>query len=767
MEVLRPLSGRAPRVVPSLCFRVACTVLLGLAAAETSAQTRLSGRALDPDDRAVATARVTVIAPTGAVRTATTNERGEFAFEALPPGRYEVLASAPGLSAPLQTVDVGTAVISLDVRLRVAAVSEMLVVSASMTETPRSRAPGSVQVLDREELETLQVRTLGDALRLVPGFSVVQNGGPGTVTSVFPRGGESDYTLVLVDGVRANAFGGGMDLSQVPVEDVERIEVVSGPQSALFGSDAIGGVVQVVTRRDGPTMTRARIEGGSRDTRRVSGSTVGDTAGWLWQAGGELFQDDGFTGRAPGTGETVSNDDAQEGQGSAALGWRGAAGTELRGLVRYVETDRGAPGAYGSDPADRYAGIDRISRGRTWRRNAGLSLLQPWPGLEDRIRQRVDVDWANYALGFTSAFGRSDSSSRRLHARAQTDAALGAGFGVSGGVEWLGEEGTSNFITAAGSQVPIERGVLGTFGEVRWSPSARLSLTGGVRGERIRRDAIVGDPSASSPRPALPGQTVVSLNPKVAAAWTIGDDGSARTFGWTRLHAAAGTGIRPPDVFETFFTDNGALEPERSRSVEAGVTQAIAQGALQVSATGFHNRYDNLIVAVGRLTAASRYRTDNIANARSQGVELSAAWRPVAAISLRAAYTFLDTEILGVDGFSDQAPAPYRVGESLLRRPRHDASFDAAWTGQRAGVFAQWRGRGSRLDAEPAFGPSGGLYENEDYRVLAAGGSVRLLRGVEAFARVTNLFDTEYEEAFGFPSPGRLGFVGIRVAAGR
>ena len=113
-------------------------------------------------------------------------------------------------------------------------------------------------MLTREDLDARQITTLGDALRLVPGFAVARNGGPGTVTSVFPRGGESDYTLVLVDGVRTNAFGGGLDLSQVPIADAERIEVVRGPQSALYGSDAIGGVVQVrdAARRPGQRSTR-------------------------------------------------------------------------------------------------------------------------------------------------------------------------------------------------------------------------------------------------------------------------------------------------------------------------------------------------------------------------------------------------------------------------------------------------------------------------------------------------------------------------------
>ena len=126
-------------------------------------------------------------------------------------------------------------------------------------------------------------------------MTVQQSGGPGTLTSVFTRGGESDFTLVLVDGVRANSFGGGIDLSQVPLENVERVEVVRGPQSALYGSDAIGGVIQVITRSGGRPSAQAQLEGGGRDMRHASGATTGEVNGIRWQLGANYFEDAGFT----------------------------------------------------------------------------------------------------------------------------------------------------------------------------------------------------------------------------------------------------------------------------------------------------------------------------------------------------------------------------------------------------------------------------------------------------------------------------------------
>jgi outer membrane receptor protein involved in Fe transport len=235
---------------------------------------------------------------------------------------------------------------------------------------------------------------------------------------------------------------------------------------------------------------------------------------------------------------------------------------------------------------------------------------------------------------------------------------------------------------------------------------------------------------------------------------------------WTRLRAAAGTGIRPPDVFEIAFTDNPSLAPERSKSLEVGVTQALAAGAIQIDATTFFNQYDDLIVSVGSLSDVSRYQTDNVSNARARGVELGAAWQYANGIRARVAYTWLDTEIRAVDN-SAQAPSPYSVGDPLLRRPRHSGSVMLGWTHQRGSVFTTVDSRGESLDAEPSFGPSGGLYWNAGRTVTDLVGTLRLVRSVEVFARVLNLLDREYEEVLGFPSPGRTAFVGVRVAARR
>lgn len=758
-----PVRTRAPRTRFLLrTVSVSVSVLLLAGALSAQSLSRLGGRVLDPQGRPVANATVVAVGPTSVPVVDESDSSGHFEFPTLPDGRYELTASAPGLVGETRGVMLSASTplaSTVDITLRVNAVTETLVISAAQIDQPLSRTADSVTIITGDDLDARQVTSLGVALSTVPGFTVARSGGPGTLTSIFPRGGDSDFTLVLVDGIRANAFGGGIDLSQVSVADIDRIEIVRGPQSALYGADAIGGVVQVITRQGGRPTASALLETGSRDTRRMQASTTGSFGRFRWQGGGDYFEDAGFTGVAPANGERVSNDDARARQGWVGAGWGGVSGTDVQSTFRYVDTERGAPGAYGSDPAGQFFGVDRVARGVTERRGGGIRIVHPWTGPASRVRQRLDVDFARYDLSFLSAFGLSESDTRRMHARVQTDAALGEGVGVSGGVEWLAESARNSFIQAAGSIVPVERRVIGTFGEVRWNTLERVGVQAGLRAEHITRDAFVVN--------GFSDHAVLSVNPKLAVSWLVSRSlPAAGARAWTRVRAAAGTGIRPPDVFEIAFTDNPELKPERSRSFEIGLTQTVASGAVQFEAATFVNEYDDLIVSVGSLRDVSRYRTDNVSNALSRGLELSAAWQGPHGLNARAAYTLLDTEIRAID-HTAQAPSPYKVGEALLRRPRHSGSLAVRWSAGRTSLFTNVDARGATLDAEPAFGPSGGLFINPGRTVIDAGGAVRAMRGVEVYARVMNVLNRDFEEVLGFPSPGRTAFVGVRFAARR
>lgn len=741
---------------------VLCSLLvLGLAAPVDPGHPA-RGRVIDPDGRPVPGALVLLDGPLG-VRSVRTDGAGGFSIPPAPAASYRVLVDVPGLAADPITIrmpaDAGR---SFDVTLRMAPVSEAVVVSAAQVPRPLSEAPATSTVVSGEEAAQRQLETVSDALRTIPGFTVARSGGRGALTSVFPRGGESDYTLVLVDGMRVNAFGGGFDFSLLPFGDVEQVEVVRGPQSAVFGSDAIGGIVQVTTRHGGPASGSASIEGGGQGTWHAKAGGTASAGAWTFGGGVERLSSDGFTGPRPATGEVVSNDDWRSTSAAASAGWKKGAATAVRGDLRWLDANRGNPGPFGSDPIGAFSGVNTVARGLDTDRQAGLSVRLPWGRLlEGRVEQRLQATIASLDNRYHDTFGDSRFTTRRVTARAQTDIAASPSTGVSFGVETMGERARSTYITGeSGQQVPITRQVSGVFGEVRQDLGPRASVTAGVRLDSIRRDALDADPSPYTLRPAFPADAVTSVNPRLAATVALWRDrrGGVRT----RAHGSVGTGIRPPDAFEIAFTDNPSLAPERSRSVEAGVTQTVGE-RLEADVTFFDNHYDDLIVAVGSLSDVSRYRSDNISNARARGVELSASWRGGRGLSLRGAYTWLDTSVLALDD-ATSAPPPFAVGDPLLRRPRHQASLSLAWASGRLSAFAEARARGSVLDIEPNYGAFGGLFPAPGFVVVDAGGRWPLASHADVFARVTNLLDRPYEEIYGYPALGRTGMVGATVA---
>jgi len=725
----------------------------------------VTGRVIDPDGRPVPGAVVLLVSDAHPMRSAVTGANGEFTVEAPDSGAFDLRVSAPGFRGELRgqapfgpgsaggqrPVQVG------EIRLTLSAVSESIVVSAAQVEIPLSQASSSVTVISGEELRAQQVRSLSDALRYVPGLTVAAAGGPGAVTGVFPRGGESNFTLVFVDDVPVTAFGGEYDFAHLTTENVERIEIVRGPQSALFGSNAIGAVVRVVTRRGGAPAASATLEAGGYGTNRIAGATSGGSGSFEWGASGERLVTDGYNGRRTASGLIVENDDYTRASGAVTAGWRGQR-TALRAQVTHAVDERGTPGPFGTNPIGAYTGIDAISRGENVQTAASMTAsFTPSP----RVRSVVQAVYHRLDSDFLSPYGPSESHSRRVSVRAQVDFPLTRVLELSSGLEVQGEQAGSTFITdgTSPSAVPVRRTLAALFAEGRWSSASRLFVTAGARLDRISRDALG----------LLPQDDLVSLNPKGAIAWIARTTPAGDV---TKLRASAATGIRPPGAFDIAFSDNPSLKPERSLSAEAAVEQAFAGGLAQVEAVAFFNRYDDLIVAVGSFSESSRYTTDNISNARARGLELSLTTatrltgRTPVDLRARIAYTWLDSEVLAVDR-DDEAPPPFAVGDPLLRRPRHQFSTQLTGSSGPLTVFLTGGARSRVLDVEPSFGTFGGLHYASGFKVWNLGAAWQVGHLGEVFGRVENVFGRQYEEALGFPALGRRGMVGLRVAAGR
>jgi outer membrane cobalamin receptor len=742
---------------------LALSVLLTLTAARVFAASAITGRVVDEAGRPVPGARV-FASGTAATAIAETDSDGRFTLQPPGEGRVTVRVAVEGFRAEAVTVDSTAAPRDLGtLTLKVSAVSDSIVVSANQVEVPLSEVTSSVTLLDGRDIAAKQLHSVADALRSVPGLAVVATGGYGATTGVFPRGGESNYSLVVIDGVPANAFGGDYDFGHLPTANIDRIEIVRGPQSALFGANAIGSVVRIVSRRGGPPSGEFQVEGGGYGTTRVAGSTAGSEGAFEWGGSFDQLLSDGMDGETTAAGQIVGNDDYTRRSGAASLGWRSGA-SWLRGDVRYATDDRGFPGPFGSNPAGIYEGIDLVSRGENTRTLAGVAWSST---LSPRVRLQAQGTYNRIESGFVSPFGSSDSFSRRWSGRVQSDFTLRPGLDVSAGAELQRERTGSTYITGARAQeIPIIRDIEGYFVEGRWSAQERLFVTAGLRVEDIRRDAIEASTLSSVRRPPLPADTIVSPNPRVAAAWLVRSSGAD----YTRVRGAIGTGIRPPDGFELAFTDNADLKPERSVSAEAGIDHAFAGGHLLVEGTFFANTYDDLIVAVGAFTGSSRFETDNISNAESRGLELAITGRRRVHsnidLSARAGYTFLHSEILAVDRDSD-APPPFTVGQDLLRRPAHQFFADLMLSSSRFSAFLNGGGRSKALDVEPSFGTFGGLFAAAGYQVWSAGASWRIANAIGVYGRIENVFDRGYEEAFGFPALGRRATAGVRIAAGR
>ena len=750
MPVRSSLCGR------SLIFLVA---LLGSSAALHAAE--ITGAVVDPAGRATPGAQLLLTQVNTIVATTVSDTRGEFRFDGIAPGDYRVRVALDGFQAGPVVVrlDGETATGRVDFTLRVSAISESVLVTASAVERPLSQVPDSVTVISSRDLEVRQAATVAEVLRSVPSLGVTATGGRGSQTSLYSRGAEANFTLVLIDGVRVNDFGGGFDFAHLPVADIERIEVVRGPQSAQWGADAIGGVVQIVTRSGGPPRASGFVEGGSEATSRVGFAASGGHDAWMWGAGYDQQDTDGFTGTAPGSGETVSNDDYTRRDLSVNGGWRGDR-TDVRGTFRYGTNERGFPGPYGSDPGGTYGGIDTISRGTNDTRIVSADVRHTWaPTVRQQFfASRVDLD-----SEFVSPFGDSFSDTTRSSFRTQVDAAFASRLDVSAGLDIAREQADNTFVTADTFEpIPITRLIAGYFAGARYDANEQLLLSAGLRFEQIRRNALAGFPSPFGSRPDFEDQTDSSVNPKVSAAYFLQPTGE-RFERWTRLRASAGTGFRPPDVFEIAFTDNPGLKPERSRSVDFGVEQALAGSSLVVEANAFFNRYTDLIVAVGpALLDSSRFRTDNIANSQARGLELGAVAR-TGPVEVRGSYTWMRTKILALDD-SDEAPQGFEVGDPLLRRPRHQGSVDMRLFLERFSAYASIGARGKTLDIDPSFGTFGGFYDNPGWGVVHIGASAPVWGTLELYGRVDNLFDRVYEEAFGFPTLRRAVIGGFRVA---
>ena len=620
---------------------------------------------------------------------------------------------------------------------------EGLVVTATPTPRPVASVSSAVTVLDGAALRARGLTRVQDALRAVPGLAVVQGGSYGAVTSVFMRGAESDDVLVLVDGVRMNQPGGAFDLSGLTLDDVERIEVVRGPASALYGSDAVAGVIQVVTRT-GRNGTRGSItaRAGTYGWREWSASATG---------GGERAGYGLSLARVRTDGILPFNNRHENTVLTGSVRFAPDDRTWSRLSVRLGDRSYHFPTDGGGTPVDRNAFTfgDESEVGATLGRALGR-VLGAGVTLEGRLSvAEIDAGTDDAADGPADTLGTFLFNS--------LDHVRRSGADVRASLR-LDED-----VLTAGVELESERQRSFTESASSFGPSSDRSAF-----SRANR-AVYGHLSGDHGPVALDLGARLEDNERFGrlATWQVGAVLRLDRAGATRVRATLGTAIKEPTFFENYATGfargNPDLDPERSTSWEVGVDRRVGAGA-RVSATYFHQELRDLIQYTFATPSPDDPNFFNVAAAGSHGLELEAAVEG-GPLTGSLAWTWLHTEVLDA-GYDDGPGATFVEGAPLIRRPAQTVAVRGAWTpwaGAHLSAGTTWVG--PRADRDFSTFPSVAV-TLRGWIDVDAGVDVDLPLGgppVSLTVRADNLLDAEHQEVFGFRAPGRTLLVGVRA----
>ncbi len=580
-----------------------------------------------------------------------------------------------------------------------------VVVSAARTPQAPDTVASSVTVITPAELADRQIKTIGDALRSVPGAGVTQTGGRGGVTYISLRGSKSGQTLLLLDGVRLNdantsyqSWLGGFS----PAAN-DRIEILRGPQSTLYGGAAMGGVVSIgLQRGTGAPSESIDVETGSFSTVRGSVSAQGEIKDFAYA----------FTGSAMETENDRSNNNARLQNYALRLDYQVTANLAVGGTARYLDS-------YYKDPNDiRTTNTTPVSNSDLENRRATVfaevTPSERWSSRLTAAYQRQLYDNDGSFSGFPSPY--STEATREI-------------------LEWQNNIQISDTVTAVagasyersefsdGGSYPKDH-LNGVYTQAEWAPLAGTRLGAGVRYDDY--DSF--------------GDTVTY---RLTASQRIEATGS-------RLHATYGTSFLPPSVSQRYGSAFTAAAPglkaEESDGWDVGVEQTLIDKKLTADVTFFRNNYENLIAFQGApFPALGTYA--NLGRARTQGVEVSlkAVFSP--RVTVTAAYTYLDAK----DEVADTR---------LTDRPRHTYAANIDWTPTDTWLLgAGVQGRADRYSTNFNVFPSVAV-EPSSYTVFRVYSRYQATPKLALHARVENLFDADYEETYGFPSLGMGAFVG-------
>lgn len=598
-----------------------------------------------------------------------------------------------------------------------------MTVSASVLPTPLPDAPGSVGTLSREDLLNQRITRFSEILAQIPGVHVDEIGSRGGISSIYLRGGDPNFTAVMIDGIRindsTNPRGGSVDMSLLTPDNVERIEIVKGPASALYGSDALAGVVNIITRpAEAPEQSVLRVEGGSFDHARSYVASRGH-AGALAYTGSAAFVRNG---------EQVERDRYQNISLSGDLNWKPSAAFTTRLTVHSIASDtRAFPEGSGgprlsilrdTESRDTHLLAARLDLSHTisghWSQELAAQVSHQIQDVDSPGVQSPPAMFRIPPAKFTTRFTHWRGSwTQRFVLHSQLS--LAGGFQV---IQERGKRSGLQRLTALGlrqdqpSDFVQTRTVPAVVAEASWTPRSWMRLLAG-----LRTDAPERFRARVTPRASVMLQLLAN----------------------TQVRAQYGQGFKLPSFHSLAdpFIGNPALRPETSQGWDTGIRQQLTQAAA-LEITYFHNRFSNLIDLDPALAAEGTFLLQNINSVITQGVETSIMLKPLSCWTANGYFTFLDHRIV-------------ETGSALRNRPRFAGGL--MWQVSphaRVTVRGDIRIVGRRFDLQ--------IPTNENtvagYVRINLAATASLTNDLKLYGVIENATDAAYEEFLGFPAPG-------------